>query len=34
MKAIDKAKALANFSRLVFRTLAAPAPAATRRSAA
>jgi hypothetical protein len=34
MKAIDKAKALANFSRLVFRTLAAPAPGAARRSAA
>ena len=34
MKAIDKARALANFSRLVFRTLSAPAAGAARRSAA
>jgi hypothetical protein len=34
MKAVDKANALANFSRLVFRTLSAPAAGAARRSAA
>jgi hypothetical protein len=34
LKASDKAKALANFSRLVFRTLATPAPGTARRSAA
>ena len=34
LKASDKAKALANFSRLVFRTLATPAQGTARRSAA
>jgi len=34
MKAMDKAKALANCSRLVFRTLSAPASVTGRRSAA
>ncbi len=33
MKAIEKAKALANFSRLVFRTLSGPAPSASRSAA-